>query len=357
MKDVYPRLAEHLKDLIMGYPFSEALLDLLRGMFEPAEAEVALAIPNDLAPLEVAAAGMIARRAGRPESEVAETLRRMADKNVIFSAPAPSGGPGYALLQAFLWHGRRDERTREMARLIIKYFTVPVTREVYGGAATKTYKYSPSGLAVDVPMQGVLPHERIGAIVEAADRIALAHCPCRVSALVLGRTDCRHSLEVCVKYDEMADFVIDRGLARAISRDEAMHVMRECEKEGLVHMVDNAQGQIKHTCNCCGCYCWNVGIIKRRKIPRDVLMAVYFIRRTEDEACIGCGACAEICPVQAVSMVEDRAVVDLEWCIGCGVCAVRCPSGAISIERRTQSQPPETVGRLHQRIRMDRGRV
>lgn len=53
MEDVYIRLARHLKDLIMGYPFSETLIDLLKEMFTPTEAQVALSIPNNLLPLEV----------------------------------------------------------------------------------------------------------------------------------------------------------------------------------------------------------------------------------------------------------------------------------------------------------------
>jgi hypothetical protein len=32
----------------MGYPFNEALIDLLKEMYNPIEAEVALAIPNNL---------------------------------------------------------------------------------------------------------------------------------------------------------------------------------------------------------------------------------------------------------------------------------------------------------------------
>jgi hypothetical protein len=54
MEDIYIRLAEHLKDLILGYPFNEALPDLLKETYRPVEARVALAIPNNLAPFEVA---------------------------------------------------------------------------------------------------------------------------------------------------------------------------------------------------------------------------------------------------------------------------------------------------------------
>ena len=120
-------------------------------------------------------------------------------------------------------------------------------------------------------------------------------------------------------------------------------------------MVDNAQGQIKHSCNCCGHYCWNVGIIRRRKIPRDQLMAVYFIRETELAECIGCGACADICPVDAVKMVEDKPQVDPDWCIGCGVCAVQCPADVISISRRLENQSPQDFTQLHQQIKEERG--
>lgn len=362
MEDIYRKLAKHLESLIMGYPFHDAVIDLLKEMFSLAEAEVALAIPTDLKPLEVATAEAIMPRTNLPESAVMEALSSLSERHMIYSAPTTDGSMGYAhfqvgygMPQTFFWEGKQDERAKKMAKLVLKYFTVPTTREVYGGTPTKSFKYSPAELTVDVPMQGVFPQELMGPIVEATSRIAVAHCPCRISARVLGRTDCQHSLEVCIKYDELAEFVISKGLAREISKDEALHILGNAEKEGLVHMVDNAQGEIKHTCNCCGHYCWNVGIIRRRKIPRDVLMAVYFTRQTETEECIGCGHCEEICPVNAVEIVDDKAQVDPDWCIGCGVCAVDCPTEAISITRRLDYEAPLTVSHLHEQIRKERG--
>jgi H+/Na+-translocating ferredoxin:NAD+ oxidoreductase subunit B len=361
MQDIYHRLAKHLHDLIMGYPYSEALPDLLKEMYSPVEAQIALAIPNNLAPLEVVDHESIAARCDLPRSTVADVLQSLSGRNMLYTRKTATGETGYALLQvgyglpqAFFWGGQTDEKAKRMAKLVLNYFSVPTTQKVYGAVPTKSFKYTPANVSINIEMQGVMPNEQMRPIVEASTKIAVAHCPCRMSAKILGRTDCHHSLEVCIKYDELAEFVIAKGLARQISKDEAFKILADSEKEGLVHMVDNAQGQIKHTCNCCGHYCWNVGIIRRRKIPRDMLMAVYFIRETFLDECIGCGACAEICPVDAVTMVDERPLVDMNWCIGCGVCAVSCPADVISINRRMESRAPESFADLHQQIRQEK---
>ena len=46
------------------------------------------------------------------------------------------------------------------------------------------------------------------------------------------------------------------------------------------------------------------------------------------DACIACGACAEECPVEAISEGDGCYVIDAEKCIDCGSCADTCPVDA-----------------------------
>jgi Fe-S-cluster-containing hydrogenase component 2 len=46
-------------------------------------------------------------------------------------------------------------------------------------------------------------------------------------------------------------------------------------------------------------------------------------------------ACANICPVQAISRDTDTGalIVDYDLCVGCRMCTVACPFGAITLDR------------------------
>lgn len=46
--------------------------------------------------------------------------------------------------------------------------------------------------------------------------------------------------------------------------------------------------------------------------------------------CISCGACADICPTQAIVQRSGTYIVQQNLCIGCGACAPECPVEAIS---------------------------
>ena len=53
----------------------------------------------------------------------------------------------------------------------------------------------------------------------------------------------------------------------------------------------------------------------------------------DKDKCIGCGTCAEICPMQVFDIVNGKAEpVRADQCVGCRACEMQCPAGAITVE-------------------------
>ncbi|MFW5859585.1 MAG: indolepyruvate ferredoxin oxidoreductase subunit alpha [Planctomycetota bacterium] len=54
--------------------------------------------------------------------------------------------------------------------------------------------------------------------------------------------------------------------------------------------------------------------------------------KVDPDTCTGCTACVDTCPVNAIEMVNDKAVVDANTCTDCGACVDACPVEAITME-------------------------
>lgn len=360
-EEVYKKLAKHLSSLGMGYPQKEELLEILCENFTPLEAEVALALPTKVIPFETCPAEAILSRINLSREELEQILSNLSHRGLLFSKRMKDGRMeyglqqfGYGFPQTFFWGGVNTPNAQKMAQLVVKYSNREQLYETYGKTETKACRYVPASLSIDPGGHAVFPFEMMEQLIQKVNVVALVHCPCRATARLIGKKRCNHPLENCIKYDELAEYLIEEGIGKEIAKQEALDVIRKSEEAGLVHLVDNAREGIKHTCNCCGCCCWSVGTIRRKRIPRDILMATYFLRETDKERCTGCGQCVEICPVNVIRMEGDFPVVDKEWCIGCGVCAVPCPASAIRLIRKSDAIPPKDFKELHQQILKER---
>ena len=68
------------------------------------------------------------------------------------------------------------------------------------------------------------------------------------------------------------------------------------------------------------------------------------INIVQSEICTGCGTCAQICPVKAISMKENKEgflfpAIDDEICIDCGLCAQSCPM--LNLPTYSQKEEPK----------------
>ncbi|MBU0465218.1 MAG: 4Fe-4S binding protein [Proteobacteria bacterium] len=52
----------------------------------------------------------------------------------------------------------------------------------------------------------------------------------------------------------------------------------------------------------------------------------------DEEKCIGCSLCTEVCPQTVFEMRHNKAhIIDFNACMECGACVNNCPSKAISV--------------------------
>jgi ferredoxin len=226
----------------------------------------------------------------------------------------------------------------ELAALFEQYI-----QETHGGsivqAGPSVHRVIPVEEAIPIEIE-VFPYERASELIEGAKAWGVRDCICRVQQRLIGK-GCDHPVESCLVFAPIEGLFDHSPVDRAITKEEALRILRETEEAGLVHSPGNYRDGIHYICNCCTCCC---GILRgatefgvSTAIARSDFRAV-----VNAETCIGCGACTERCPFEALGVPEDVCVVDLVRCLGCGVCVTTCPTGALRLERRPEgeTEPP-----------------
>lgn len=56
--------------------------------------------------------------------------------------------------------------------------------------------------------------------------------------------------------------------------------------------------------------------------------------KLDREACVGCGACVDVCPHAVFRIEGGKAdIVRRATCMECGACAKNCPAGALAVKQ------------------------
>ncbi|GAG22345.1 unnamed protein product, partial [marine sediment metagenome] len=180
-----------------------------------------------------------------------------------------------------------------------------------------------------------LPSENLGEAIKEAGHWSVSPCPCRLSAwLDTPGEHCGHMLETCIHMGDVSSWAVEHGMARELTYDETLEVLRKCNEDGLVHTL-NINDCICNCCNdCCPIF---VGQIKHGV---QTLIPSPFMAQVDEETCNACKACVEACPMGAIE-VDEFADVDQNVCIGCAVCVPACSVEAISLFRRPAAEQTE----------------
>jgi Pyruvate/2-oxoacid:ferredoxin oxidoreductase delta subunit len=194
-------------------------------------------------------------------------------------------------------------------------------------------------------LEQIIPYAKASDIVmRDPDHIVALECPCRSV-----REDPCRPLDVCLIVGEpFATFVSEHhpNRSRKISQDEAVGILRAERDRGHVHHAffkDAMLGRFYAICNCCSCCC---GAMEAHRAGTPMLASSGYVASVDEEACIACGACEQICPFDAISVADGIACVDREACMGCGVCAAACRQDAMALSREPAKGVPLEMGEL-----------
>jgi ferredoxin len=326
-RDVYQRLARRLDAIPNGFPATESgvEVELLARIFT--EDEAGIAAEMRLGPEPVAD---IAARAGVDEAAAARVLKRLAKKALVRGCR--SEGRFLFGLRPFIvgiYESHLPRMDAEFAELFERYI-----KETRGGSLFESepalHRVIPVEQAIPFEIE-VFPYERATHLVEEAKSWGVRDCICRVQKKLIGE-GCDHELENCIMFAPVEHAFEGSEATRAISKDEALAILREAADAGLVHSAVNTREGVHYICNCCTCCC---GVLRgvAEFGQRGAAAPSGFRARVDPDACTGCGACVERCQFGALSIVDEACRCDETRCVGCGVCVSACPVGALSLER------------------------
>jgi H+/Na+-translocating ferredoxin:NAD+ oxidoreductase subunit B len=332
--DIYRKLARHLDDMPGGFPSTESGVELriLRRLFTPEEADLTMKLT--LLPEEAA---HVAKRIRLPEEETARRLEEMAKKGLIYRIQGKEGPPRYLTWQFVIgiWEFHVNSLDRGLVEDMAEYIPRLLDVEVWKKAPQ--LRTIPVAQSIPVEHQ-VMSYENAEALVRSQRKILVAPCICRREKKLAGE-GCDRLEEACLIFGGGADYYFRNGLGRLIDQEEALRLLKEADRQGLVLQPGNSQ-KASSICCCCGCCCGVLRTMKKYPEPAKIMSSPFRISMQAD-LCDGCGICLDRCQMEALRLGDGKVAADLARCIGCGLCVPTCPTRALNLVRKPAAEQPD----------------
>nr|MDO8111251.1 4Fe-4S binding protein [Candidatus Sigynarchaeota archaeon] len=190
------------------------------------------------------------------------------------------------------------------------------------------------------PEHGVATYDELYHIINSCTKFGVLHCMCRLGSK-LYHDGCKKTdrLESCMVFNDYAASTIKVGIAREITKEQAMEIARKNEMDGLVLQPENTQNP-GWMCSCCSCCCGFLHMLKSVPRPADFVHG-NFHATIDSASCIGCGTCVKRCQMDAITIGDGKkAQINEARCIGCGLCVPTCKKKAARLVRNAADYIP-----------------
>lgn len=381
MEEKFRRAAEVIcKQGMVQFQVSQTAIDIVRAAVGENEEELDLIYAFRGKPSQTM--DQLAASSGFADKKIGQLTASLARKGLLFNQPNSAGVMVYRILPLMLvglmeykfmvkLTGSPEEK--RLAQLFEKllaelrdqiqenydalsplFKSAPaVDRTVPARVAEdgRPIQVIPVGKTLAAAEEFVLPSQTVEEIINKFDDIAVGHCFCRQRRSLLGEP-CSIGAPTlnCFTFGKSARHTVAQGFATKVSKQQALEIMQEAEKAGLIHKAfhpgSRESSPETSICNCCKDCCDTFQLWRSGTLP--LINSTFYLSVIDTEACTGCGICVERCPTDAISLSESGwAQRDESACLGCGVCSRFCPEQAIALKeglRKVFIMPPRLRG-------------
>ena len=142
-------------------------------------------------------------------------------------------------------------------------------------------------------------------------KYAASPCSCRRSRQTHGEACGDDPEGWCLAVGDMADYVVQTNKGgRYVTREEALELLEDGEKNGFVHQITNIDGENKifAICNCNVNVCYALRTSQLYNTPNMSRSA--YVAHVDKEKCVACGKCVEVCPAGAPTLGQKLCKKD-----------------------------------------------